>query len=218
MLSLFYIFLKFLSFLLYYIEKARDIFLYIEKKMDVVVPAYIKNILKCCGYDNCHTLATIKDSDIEYFADEVRKGKITNFYHDKISSEAIMEGCMSTVENFVFSRGHIQLLKAIVKMVTDTLDVHGVDGFLLKLPKNSLENSLKLQNKDHILKAAATSVYRKRFKFSTVSSTRSQDNDQVSCDDAISPIQNERSTLIRKAILSLITHSPKLFANVVHKH
>lgn len=70
-----------------------DIFLCIEKKMNGVIPAYMKNILKSCGYDNCHTIATIEDADIDYFIDEVRKGNVNSFYKGKISEENIMERC-----------------------------------------------------------------------------------------------------------------------------
>lgn len=177
--------------------------------MNVVVPAYIKNILKYCGYNDCHSIATIGDADVEHFTDQVRKGKVNNFYHGKINAEAIMEGCTSSVENFEFSRGHLQLLKVIVKMMKDTVDIHGVDGFLLKLP----QAAPYVQNKENISKPVSC-VYRKRFKFSSVTPTSAQDNIEMSSDESISPIQKARSTIIKKAVLSLITHTPQLFANV----
>lgn len=181
--------------------------------MNVVVPTYMKNILKFCGYDNCHSIATIADADVDYCTDEVRKGRVNSFYDGKISAEAVMEGCTCTaaVENFVFSRGHVRLLQAIVKIVKNTLEIHGVDSFLLKLPKVSPKE------REHLnLKAAP--VYRKRFKFSEVTSISTQDNNEVteglSSDDANSCMRKARNTLIRKAITTLITHSPNLFANV----
>lgn len=189
-------------------EKSMDIFLFIEKKLNTGVPVYIKNILKYCGYDNCHALATIDDADLEYFADEVRNGGVNNFYHGKISAETIMEGCTTSVENFVFSRGHLQLLKAIVKIVKETLEIHGADGFLLKLPKDLP----KEQEQGNISKSV--SVYRKRFKFSTVTSTSTDAVDNALNDETISPAEKARTIIIGKAILSLVTHTPKLFANV----
>lgn len=186
------------------------VFLWIEKKMNIFVPVYIKNILKCCGYDNCHTISTIVDADIEYFTDEVRKGSVNKFYHGKISEAAIMEGCATSVENFVFSRGHIKLLQAIVKIVKDTLEVHGAGGFLIKLHKVS---STVLSKEENITSKAASSN-RKRFKFSTVTSAQVdvEPADESSINDIAQ--RTARSTLIRKAIVILITHTPNLFANV----
>lgn len=177
--------------------------------MNVVVPAYMKNILICCGYDNCHAIATIEDDDLEYFADEVKKGSVNNFYQGKISVAAIMEGCSASVENFVFSRGHIKLLKAVVITVKNTLDTHGVDGFFINLSKVSTE----VHQKENINSKPAP-VYRKRFKFSTVNSTSTQETDEKPDDDTISSVRIARSKLIKKAVLILISRTPKLLADV----
>lgn len=49
-----------------------EIWTFIEDKLKDPVPAYIKNILKCCGYNNGISIATIEDTDIKYFEQEVR--------------------------------------------------------------------------------------------------------------------------------------------------
>lgn len=187
--------------------------------MNVALPPYMKNILKCCGYDNCHTIATIEDADVEYITDEVRKGSVNKFYHGAENADAIMKGCATSVENFVFSRGHVRLLQKIVKVVKETLEKHGADGFSLELPTVSSEVTSKVNEKE----SKAASFYRKRFKFSALPSTPAQEsNDELSeaasdylNDDATtSAIRNARSLITSKAILILITRTPDLFANV----
>lgn len=177
--------------------------------MDVIIPVYLVNILKCCGYDNCHTIATIVDADIEYFTDEVRKGGLNKFYGE--SAEALMQGCATSGENFVFMRGHVKLLQAIVKAVKDTLEMYGSDGFLLKLPNVASKVKVSSDEKE-------TSVYRKRFKFSTGPSTSAQVHNGASdlaSEEACSyDVTEPRNILIRKAIMILITRTPNLFANV----
>lgn len=194
-------------------EKSNDVFVWIEKKMMVVLPSYMKNILKCCGYDNCHTIATIEDADVEYFTDEVRKGSVKKFFHAKISAEGIMEGCATSVENFVFIRGHVRLLQTIVKCVKETLEIHGAGGFSLKLPKVSSK-----EHEGENISSEVVSVYRKRFKFSPVLSTSAQEGNEAlleaSTDDTKSAIKKARSDLTRKAIMILITRTPILFAKV----
>lgn len=157
--------------------------------MNVVVPEYMKNILKCCGYDNCHTIATIVDADIEYFTDEVRNSTVHNFYHGKISAEAIMDGCATSVKNFVFSRGHVRLLQKIVKIVKETLEIHGADGFLLSISKVCSKVSSKEQESENNT-SKAVSVYRKRFKFSPDTSISAQVDNEVFEEESICDVKN----------------------------
>lgn len=187
-----------------------DIFQWIEKKMNIVVPAYVKNILKCCGYDTCHAIATIVDRDVEYLADQVRNGSVHNYYRAQINEEAVMEGCTCTtsIEKFNFSRGHIKLLQAMAKIVKEILETYGVDGFIMKPQKNLPQHR---QEKDSSA-ARAVPVYRKRFKFST--ETPQSDVNVSSNDLGDDTILPSRPALIKKIVLSLATHTPKLFADV----
>lgn len=197
--------------MVFFSENGRDIFLFIEQKMKIVIPPYIKNILVCCGYDTSHVIATIGDTDIEYFVDQVRKGKVRKFFHDKINPQDVMAGCSSSIENFEFVRGHLQLLKAIVKTVRDTIEVHGVSGFSLDLPKALPAAGIK-DSKTTSSKTPAASVYRKRFKFSP--STLVGGNGIDKNDDSILPLQTERSTLMQKIVRTLIVHTPNFFVQV----
>lgn len=93
-------------------------------------------------------------------------------------------------------------------MVKDTLEKLGAEGLSLMLPKVSSN----VQEKGNI-GSKAGSVYRKRFKFSNVAIS-AQDEDEGPSGDIIPPVNEARKIIIRKAVLSLITHSPKWFADV----
>lgn len=196
-------------------EDFGEIWLFFENKLRVVVPPYIKYILTSCGYDNCYTIATINEADLEYFARELREGRVMKFYHGKVDAKEIMEGCTVPVEDFVFNRGHQKLLMAIVKLVNEILEVDGVEGFFVELP-----NQIKRKNENR-----KNTAPRKRCRYSIQASTSTQninqqpgDNaqniHQEPGDDALNAVKEARSTIIRKAILSLITHTPDIFAYV----
>lgn len=169
------------------VENDNDIFVWIEKKMNVVVPPYLKSILKSCGYDNCYAIATIVNADLDYFTDEMKKG------------------------NIEFSRGHSRLLEAIVKIVKGTLETGGCGSFSLVPSKVSPSTVPIIHEKQEPSSSKALSVYRKRFKPSEHTQVNNNDIDQ---DDDISVEGQARNTLIRKAVTILITHTPKLFAKV----
>lgn len=98
------------------------------------MPPYIKNVLQYCGYENCHTIATIQEDDLDYIESEVRKGGITTFFEGK-SIEKILEGCTKLIDDFEISRGHKKLVIAAVKVVQEKLECNGADGFLEVSPK-----------------------------------------------------------------------------------
>lgn len=123
-----------------------------------------------------------------------------------------MEGCATSVENFSFSRGHVKLFQAIVKIVKDNLEIHGAGCFLLKLPEASSTVLSKVPEKENITSKAVSGVSRKRFKFTTVAQVDNDQPDEGSLKDT--PEKTAQSTLIRKAITILVTHTPNLFAKV----
>lgn len=183
-----------------------DIWLFLERKFETLIPAYIKNVLKYCGYEDCHTIATIEENDLEYFTTEVRKGGITNFF---TGSEAL-QGSNKSEENFEFCRGHQKLLMAIVKFVKENLNENGVDAFLVKLPKpkESLNVVAKTTNKSRIeIKDAAIST-RKDSEL-TLAFTRKDSKEFVH--ENLIYLQ---ATLLKQTIRSLFTHSSKMYYEV----
>lgn len=197
-----------------------NIFLWIEKKMNVTIPTYLKNVLNCCGYDNCHSIATIVNGDIEYFADEIKKGSGSNGFKDKLPSgngtDELMEGCIDNIEaSPSLSRGHIKLLLAIVQVVKNTLETEGSGSFTLK--SRLKPTSISVRSCDGVSGTVeednasnASTVHKKRFKFSTSSPVSIE-----SCFNETADTEKiARSTLIKKAMVVLITHTPKLLANV----
>lgn len=111
------------------------------------MPPYIKNVLRFCGYDNCHSIAEITDDDFEYFHDQVRKGNIKKFF-EELPDEGvtdIMRGStcsIETVEHFEISRGHQKFIKTIAKLVKEYLEKSGVDIFSAS-PKSKKKSNLK---------------------------------------------------------------------------
>lgn len=85
--------------------KFSEIWSFVERKLKSTIPSYIKYVLKYCGYENCHTIATIEDNDLEYFVGEVRKRGITNFFSGKFGIINALQGSNKSEENFEFSRG-----------------------------------------------------------------------------------------------------------------
>lgn len=96
-----------------------EIWQVVERKLKVPIPAYIKNVLKFCGYDNCHSIATIEEQDFEYVEAEVRNGGITKFFEGEIAANDVLDGSTKTEENFEIIRGHRKLLMAVVKFVKE---------------------------------------------------------------------------------------------------
>lgn len=179
--------------------------------MCISIPSYIKYILEYCGYNNFHAIATIEESDLEYFKNEVREGKVTNFFEGKIGTRDTLEGSSKSVENFEFSRGHQKLLMAIVKLVKENLDEKGVESFSQEL---LIPTKRKTENKTQ------KTIHSKKQKFEA--------NEDTKLDRSIEPssfgssthensdiqLKNHRSTLIKKMVLSLINHAPETFASV----
>lgn len=81
----------------------------------------------CCGFDNCYTISTIEENDIEYFEGQVRKGALAKFFEN--NSEDLNNVLEGSVELFEFSRGHQKLIMTIAKTVKEKFDKNGIDGF-----------------------------------------------------------------------------------------
>lgn len=105
-----------------------EIWTFIEDKLKDPVPAYIKNILQYCGYNNGISIATIEPNDIEYFTQEVRNGNVINHFRP-IAGENVLEGSTRTIANFEFSRGHLRQLMFIVNFLKKYIEENGTDCF-----------------------------------------------------------------------------------------
>lgn len=183
--------------------------------MKVAIPSYMKYILEYCGYDNCHTIATIEENDLEYFKNEVKEGKVTNFFEAKIGPKNVLEGSSKSVDDFEFSRGHQKLLMAVVKLVKENLNENGVDSFSQELPSESIiPTKRKIENK------VDKKIYSKKQKCSTNKLTSIENARLIESSSTATlgnsdiELQKHRSTLMKKMALSLINHSPENFANV----
>lgn len=73
--------------------------------MKIHIPLSMKKVLIACGYDNCYAIGTIEEGDIDYFTDEVRKGKVLDIFENE----------KQTPENFEFNRGQKKLFAAVVQ-------------------------------------------------------------------------------------------------------
>lgn len=109
-----------------------DIWVFTEEKMRIKIPLVIKHILELCGYDNCYSIATIEDRDIDYIANEVRKGKL--------GAEMVLKESVETIKNFEFTRGHRKLIMAIAKFVKTILDSSGANGVPISVKQTKTNN------------------------------------------------------------------------------
>lgn len=124
-------------FVSYVVADFTTIWAFVEREFKGPIPTYIKNVLKYCGYENCYTISTIEESDLEYIQTEVRKGDITKFFEENrseassegISLDKILEGWRRPVEEFEFSRGHQKFIMLIANLVKENLNKNGVNGF-----------------------------------------------------------------------------------------
>lgn len=154
--------------------------------MKLNIPPPMKKVLIACGYDNCYTIGTIDEADINYFTDEIRKGKVSNLFDNE----------KQTLENFEFNRGQKKLFIAIANIVKKTLEEDGIDGFSLKSPKRKLD-----------LNQRTTCVARKRIKNPTT------DPVSVNVEDE-DPVRAHQSNLLRLIVKQLITETGELFCEV----
>lgn len=209
-------------------EEYNEIWVYVEKNMKILIPKYIKCILTYCGYNDCHTIATIEETDLGYFINEVRQGKVTNFFR-KLGINNALEGSTKSAENFEFSRGHQKLLMIVVGLVKQNLNDYGADIFtaeLTKMNKNTRKNKTKDSTKDYLPRTTngRTNKPMKETKL-TMPTIITLDRAEVSQNDLfLKPYQKicvlhediikHQTTLLTKAVSSLSIHTPKMYQEV----
>lgn len=173
-------------------EICEEIWLFVEREMKLKIPPYIKYILKFCGYDNCHTISTIKENDIEYFENRVRK--LPNFFD---GAKDVPDFSTKSTANFEIVRGHQQLIMAVKKLVKENLEQNGVDSF-------NMPNKRK-----RVIRNTTVPT-----KFSKVATNESFETCRSENSETFDHLKEHKSTILRKMILSLITHTPEMFARV----
>lgn len=105
--------------------------------------------------------------------------------------------------NFRFSRGHQKLIMTITKLVKEKLNECGVDGFSMTKPrKRAIRNT--------------SSIPTKTLKLSTAECQAecSSQGCIPESSDSVYNVGKHKSSVLRKMILSLITNTPEMFANV----
>lgn len=178
-----------------------------------------------CGYNNCHTIAAIKPTDLKYFVNEVRRGNVTSFFR-KLGIKDAMEGSAESAEDFEFIRGHEKLLMAVVNFVKEQLNSYGADVFLTdtsklksKVRKHKPTNSTSKTNKEPIngMKLSndepTTVSTTAKLEYNAVYKYKDQKYHQKIWfvhEDII----RHQTTLLTKIVSSLCIHTPKLYQEV----
>lgn len=116
-----------------------------EKNINCTVPAYFKNILKACGYENAITIASIEEEDVQYFEEEVRNGKVSKYY-EGMGAINILDGSTKTEANFEFTRGHKKFLIFISNFLKKYSKENASDSVKLPLKKTSEKKFKKMSN------------------------------------------------------------------------
>lgn len=101
----------------------------IERKISIIFPTYLRNILKLRGYDNAASVKTITSEDIEkfeIFAKTEMNNRLPEFSRP-IDYFYIYIG----PDDFEILPGHKIILKEVVAYVKEMMDLHGRDYFNL---------------------------------------------------------------------------------------
>ncbi len=167
--------------------------------MKVNIPPYIKNILKYCGYENCHTIATIEENDLEYFTAEIRHcaDKIKKL---GMQAEFFLEGSTKGFDDFELVRGHQKLLMAVAKLVRDELETEGVNGFLLVSSKKKKINKPAAPHRSKKMKFSSNEPLSLSDETSDV-----MDNPTASSEDT--SFERQTKIVLLKALASLKYHN-----------
>lgn len=170
--------------------------LFVEREMKMPIPSCIKYLLKYSGFENCHTISKIEEIDLKLIENDVRKASQKD---DFPNGFGVLDFSIKLSENFEFSRGHQKLILAIAKLVKQKLNEGGVDAFSMAKPKKrAIENP----------NGAPTKI----LKFSTTECSPQEHVSEAS--NLLNVVRERKSVVLRKMILSLITNTPEMFANV----
>lgn len=198
-------------FLAFVAEKFDQIWLFIEAKLEISVPLYIKNILRACGFDNGVSIASIDEDDIEYFVNEVRNGNVMKFFIENENN--ILEGTEIPAPKFEFTRGHKKLLLSIVEFLKTHAKENGTNHFISEVAPNK-QIAKNTTNKPGLARKGSRKILnfpnnQKRQKFLRRSLPIENHNNFPNGNMKI-----QEGILICKAITSLINFTPELYCEV----
>lgn len=164
---------------------------FVEKKLKITIPTYIKNVLLYCGYDNIHTISTIGENDLENIVAQVRKGGIVDYFSNKTWNALYnpLQGSNKSEENFEFRLGHRTLLMLIVNILKQNL-----------VNMSPVEEGVEVPTLiKHDESAANFSL---------------NHNQCIPTPSFHEDIINFQATLLKKTIQSLFTHSKEMYDKV----
>ena len=101
---------------------------YMEKKMAMIFPQYLRNILKFMGYDSAATVRAITQEEIDEKFEKFAKTKMIPY----VPSDAKKEDYyyyFKKPELFYIIPGHKILLRQVVEFTRKMTDKYGIDYF-----------------------------------------------------------------------------------------
>lgn len=101
---------------------------FIEKNMGCVIPKYLKNILKLCGFDNAQSIKTLTDSDFSHLV-TFAKVKMNKFIPVGSDPQDYYHIFSKNPEDFEILFGHVRLLEQLVKYINLMTELHGLSFF-----------------------------------------------------------------------------------------
>lgn len=192
-----------------FLAECIEIWTYVENKLNISIPLYIKNVLSYCGYDNFHTISSFEENDLEYLTTEVRKGGIVKYFHNEYGRKNALQGSTKTEQNFEFSRGHQKLILAIVNLVKKNLNENGVDAFLVKIPKP--KKTWKKNKNLHVASEKEVKDVSVSTEVSILKETKAETDSKL---DFHENLINLQAKLLKQTLQSLYTHSSDMYAEV----
>lgn len=100
----------------------------IERKMAIIFPQYLRNILKFLGYDSAATVRAITQEDIDEKFEKFAKNKMTPYVPNNAKQEDYYY-YFRKPERFYIIPGHKILLKQVVECTRNMTDKYGIDYF-----------------------------------------------------------------------------------------
>lgn len=174
--------------------------------------------MKYCGYENCYTISTLEEIDLDHFQTEVRKGNMAKFLEDNLSEGIVqkdaLEGSTKSVEEFEFSRGHQKLIMAIAKLVKENLNENGVDGFAETSTEKKKKSASNMSPRKRQKYSAGKQVMKSNLR-KPETMNLGENSYRLSCDENNVAVHDaHRTVLVTKALASLINLTPKMYEKV----
>lgn len=190
-------------------ENFDDIWLFVEDKLRTSVPKYIKNVLKVCGYNNGIALASIEEGDFDYLEGEVRNGNLMKYFAG-FEERIVLYDCTKSIQNFEFTRGHKKFLLFIASFLKAHSEENGLNSFTSETAQPKVRDVKNLKYK----RRAKSRIVNVPYKKMKISSCNSDENHTIPARDDLSL---QRINLLKKALMSLIKHTPDMYVGACVK-